>query len=119
MSEVKQSVTDQVIEYEIKIDRKTKEFQDRTKDISEVFNLDFEYFETLREDFHEQTKELKTMRENMKQCQSMTNTAVTLASNNQQYSQKNYIMFKKWLECPNKNPCSDLCKILKETVNVD
>ena len=49
----------------------------------------------------------------------MTNTAVTLANNNQQYSQKNNIKFTKWQECPNENHRSDLCKILKETVNVD
>ena len=117
MSEVKQSVTDQVkSEFESKIDRKTKEFQDQTKDISDGFNLDFE---TLREKFHEQAKELRTLKENMKQCQSMTNTAVTLANNNQQYSQKNNIKFTKWQECPNENHRSDLCKILKETVNVD
>ena len=63
MSEVKQGVTDQVKrQFESKIDRKTKEFQDQTKDISDGFNLDFE---TLREKFREQAKELRTLKETM------------------------------------------------------
>ncbi|XP_062599015.1 uncharacterized protein LOC134260484 [Saccostrea cucullata] len=115
--EVKQSVTEQVKkEFGEKIDKKTKEFQDQTKDISEGFNLEFE---TLKEKFHEQAKELRALKEHLKRYQYLTETAVTLANSNQQYSQKDNIKFTKWNEQENENLRAELCAILKETVNVD
>ena len=54
----------------------------------------------------------------MKRYKSLTETALTLANQNQQYSQKNNIKFLGWKEKPQENLRDDLCAIMKETVNL-
>lgn len=117
MPELTQSVTDKIkTEFNDKIDTKTKEFEHQTKEISDGFQLEFE---TLREKFSTQAKELRELKQNLKECQHVADAAVVLANNNQQYSQKSNIKFTNWQESEHENLRSDLCRILKETVNID
>lgn len=117
MPELTKSVTDKIkTEFYDKIDTQTKEFEHQTKEITDGFQLEFE---TLREKFSTQTKELRELKQNLKDCQHVADAAVVLAHNNQQYSQKNNIKFTNCQESENENLRSDLCRILKETVNID
>lgn len=52
----------------------------------------------LQEKFHDQLEELRTIKDSWTQYQAMTETAITLAYNNEQYSQKNNIKFLGWKE---------------------
>ena len=109
--ELQESVTAQVKEeFENKIEEKTKEFKTQTKDIADGFNLDFE---SLREKFHDQLRDLRSLKENVKKYQSTADKALSLANHNQQYSQKNNIKFIGWKENAKENLREDLCAILK------
>lgn len=103
-------------EFEQKIETKTNEYESHVKDISDGFNLDFE---TLREKFSNQARELRSMMDNLKYIQHTSENALTLANQNQQYSQKNNIKFLKWEEKQTENLRDDLCHILKSTINID
>lgn len=48
----------------------------------------------LREKLLDQLQELRTLKDTLKLYQAMTETALTLANNNQQYYQKNIIKFE-------------------------
>lgn len=60
--------------------------------MSDGFNLDFD---TLREKLHEQNKELRSLKETIKECEEISVDALKLANQNLQYSQKN-IKFMGW-----------------------
>jgi phage-related minor tail protein len=64
-----------------------------TKEITDGVNMDIT---NIREKFQEHLKELRSMQSQMKQCKSLTESALTLANQNQQYSQKNNIKFLGW-----------------------
>lgn len=114
--ELTEGVTVQVkTEFENKIDSKTKEFESHTKDIADGVNMDLT---ALREKFHDQLKELRTLKDSLKRYQAMTETALTLANNNQQYSQKNNIKFLGWKEQRQENLREDLCSIMREAAGV-
>lgn len=128
-SEIKQEIVDEMKkdfeesiknkvkkEFEDKIDEKCKEFETQTKEISEGFNLDFD---TLREKLNSQASELRSLNDKLKQCESAAQSAMTLANQNQQYSQKANIKFLNWAEEKNENLRSKLCTILKEAVKMD
>ena len=66
---------------------------------------------------HEQLKELRSLKDNMKRYQT-TETAYTLANQNQHYSQKNSIKFLGLKEKGQENFHGDLCTIMKETASV-
>ena len=73
-------------QFDNKIDIKSKEFESRTKEISDGMNMDLD---ALKERFHEQLKKFRALKDNMKRYKILTETAYTLAYQNQQYSQKN------------------------------
>lgn len=104
IKEVKEALTEELTstvtskvrnEFDSKIDTKAKEFESCTKDISEGMNMDLD---ALKEKFHEHLKELRSLKDNLKRYQTLTETAYTLANQNQQYSQKNNIKFIGWKE---------------------
>lgn len=109
---VKSAVKD---DFERKIDQKAKSFVSETKEIAEGVNMDLN---DIREKFQEHLKEIRSMQNAMKRYKSLTESALTLANQNQQYSQKNNIKFLGWKETPHENLREDLCTIMKETVNV-
>ena len=114
--EIATTVTAKVrAEFDNKIDTKTKEFESCTKEISDGMSMDLD---ALKEKFHEQLKELRSLKDNMKRYQILTETAYTLANQNQQYSQKNNIKFLGWKEKGQENLRGDLCTIMKETAGV-
>ena len=94
LSEVKQTMKE-TLESEItekvektldkKIDTKAKDFEHTVKEVADGVNLELE---TLREKFVQQNRELRELKENVKQCQIMSGEALQLASHNHQYSQK-------------------------------
>lgn len=83
--------------------------------MSDGFNLDFD---TLREKLHEQNKELRSLKETIKECEEISVDALKLANQNLQYSQKNNIKFMGWKEKKDENLRMDLCTILKEKAGV-
>lgn len=83
--------------------------------MSDGFNLDFD---TLREKIHEQNKELRSLKETIKECKQISFDALKLANQNLQYSQKNNIKFMNWKENKDENLRMDLCSILKEKAGV-
>ncbi|XP_056001128.1 uncharacterized protein LOC130048448 [Ostrea edulis] len=111
--EIKADVTK---EFEQKLENNTKEFKGHVREISDGFNLDFE---TLREKLGDQARELRGMKENLKLLQSRADSAIRLANQNQQYSQKSNIKFLRWEEKQGENLREDLYKILRESVNID
>lgn len=124
IKEVKEALTEELTstvtakvrnEFDSKIDTKAKEFESCTKDISEGMNMDLD---ALKEKFHEHLKELRSLKDNLKRYQTLTETAYTLANQNQQYSQKNNIKFIGWKEKGQENLREDLCAIMKDTVGV-
>ena len=68
-----------------KIDTKAKDFEHTVKEVADGVNLELE---TLREKFVQQNRELRELKENVKQCQIMSGKALQLANHNHQYSQK-------------------------------
>lgn len=113
---MKSEITESVREnFDLKIDNKTKEFECQEKEVSYGFNLDFD---TLREKFHEQNKELRSLKETIKECKEISLDALKLANQNLQYSQKNNIKFIGWKEKNDENLRMDLCTILKEKAGV-
>lgn len=113
---LKSEITDSVREnFDLKIDKKTKEFECQVKEVSDGFNLDFD---TLREKLHEQNKELRSLKETIKECEEISLDALKLANQNLQYSQKNNIKFMGWKEQKDENLRMDLCTILKEKAGV-
>ena len=68
-----------------KIDTKAKDFEHTVKEVADGVNLELE---TLREKFVQQNRELRELKENLKQCQIMSGEALQLANHNHQYSQK-------------------------------
>jgi hypothetical protein len=114
--EITDSVKSQVRDdFEHKIDQKAKTFMSETKEIADGVNMDIT---NIREKFQEHLKELRSMQSQMKQYKSLTESALTLANQNQQYSQKNNIKFLGWKEKPHENLREELCAIMRETVNV-
>ena len=103
-------------EFEQELEKNTKEYRNQVKEISDGVNLDIE---TLREKFCEQAREMRGMKENLKSLQIRTDSALRLANQNQQYSQKCNIKFLKWEEKQNENLREDLCKILHESVSIE
>ena len=74
--------TDKVrAEFDNKINTKTKEFESHTQELSDGMNIDLD---ALKEKFHKQLKELRSMKDNMKPYQILTETAYTLVNQNQQ-----------------------------------
>ena len=121
LNEIKTNTTKEIKEdvkkeFEQELEKNTKEYKNQVKEISDGFNLDLE---TLREKFCEQAREMRGMKENLKLLQSRTDSALRLANQNQQYSQKCNIKFLKWEEKQNENLREDLCKILRESVSIE
>lgn len=124
IAEVKESLTKEITEdvkmhvkgdFESQIDQKAKAFASQTKEIADGMNLDLT---NIREKFQEQLREMRSLQESMKHYQTLTETALTLANQNQQYSQKNNIKFLGWKEKPQENLREELCSIMRETVNL-
>ena len=125
VAEVKETVSQEIInsvraqvkdEFENKLDEKAKSFIFETKEIAQGVNLDIA---NIRERFQEQLKELRTLQNAMKRYKSLTETALTIANQNQQYSQKNNIKFLGWKEKAQENLREDLCEIMKNAAKVD
>ena len=76
-------------------------------------------FETLKEKLHAQSKEIRGISQKLKQHQHTAETAIKVANQTQQYSQKTNIKFLKWQENKKENLRDDLVKILKSTVDLD
>lgn len=57
----------------------------------------------LQEKFHDQLEELRTIKDSWAQYQAITETVITLAYNNKQYSQKNNIKFLGWKDWGKEN----------------
>lgn len=85
-----------------KIETKTNEYESHVKDISDGFNLDFE---TLREKLNNQARELRS---NLKYIEHTSETVLTLAYQNQQYTQKNNIKFLEWEEKQTENEMTNV-----------
>jgi sugar-specific transcriptional regulator TrmB len=110
--EITDSVKSQVRDdFENKIDQKAKTFMSETKEIADGVNMDIT-------NIWEKFQGLRSMQSQMKQYKSLTESALTLANQNQQYSQKNNIKFLGWKEKPHENLREELCAIMRETVNV-
>lgn len=121
ISEIKkdltESVTDHVkTEFETKIEKQYKDFNSKTKEIEEGFNMDFE---SLKEKLHSQARDIRILQNSLKDCQIKSESAIVLSNQNQQYSQKNNIKFVNWAEKANENLRHDLCHILKNAINLD
>ena len=77
-------------------------------------------FETLKEKLLAQSKEiLREISQKLKQHQHTTETAINIANQTQQYSQKTNIKFLKLEENKKENLRGDLVKILRSTVDLD
>lgn len=99
-----------------KIDIKAKDLEYTVKEVADGVNLELE---TLREKFVQQNRELRELKENLKQCQIMSGEALQLANHNHQYSQKNNIKFMGWKETKDEDLRSDLCTILRKKVGIE
>ena len=116
-NDLKVSVTAQVqTEFETKIEKQYKDFDFKTRELADGFNLDFD---TLREKLHSQARDIRYLQDKLKDCQVTSQSALSLANQNQQYSQKNNIKFMNWAEKPNENLRNELCRILKNSVDLD
>lgn len=124
ISDVKETLTKEVIEsvkaqvkdeFESRVDQKVKTFVSKTKEIEDGVNMDLI---NIREKFQEHLKELRSLQSTMKRYRSLTESALTLANHNQQYSQKNNIKFLGWKEKPQENLREELCVIMKEAAKV-
>lgn len=121
LTEIKQTVKSEITDkFEEKLDQKieskTKDFERQVKDTADGFNLDME---TMKENFAQHNRELRTLKENLKQCQFMAREAIQLSNQNQQYSQKNNIKFLGWKESRNEDLRTDLCNILKQKTGIE
>lgn len=121
LKEIKEETTNDIKtavknEFEQKIENEISECKKEIKERCDGFNLDLE---NLREKFNAQAQSIRQMRESLNSLQYMAGNALTLANQTQQYSQKSNIKFLQWNETQNENLWDMLCRIMKETVNVD
>ena len=125
ISDVKESLTEEIIEsvktevkseFESRVDQKVKTFVSKTKEIEDGVNMDIA---NLREKLQEQLKELRSLQNTLKNYRTLTESALTLANHNQQYSQKNNIKFLGWKEKPQENLREELCVVMKQAANVN
>ena len=100
-NDLKVSVTAQVqTEFETKIEKQYKDFDYKTKELADGFNLDFD---TLQEKLHSQPQDIRYLQDRVKDCQVASQSALLLANQNQQYSQKSNQKFMNWAEKTNEN----------------
>ncbi|XP_023931848.1 uncharacterized protein PF11_0207-like [Lingula anatina] len=110
------------IKQEVKEDIKQEMQQyltDRLSLLSEKIDALYLDNESLREKLSKQISDTRKSLANLKETSHLAKTAVKMANYNQQYSQKNNIKFLNWPEKPKEDLRRDLCRILKEKVNVD
>lgn len=76
--------------------------------LADEFNLDLD---TLQEKLHSQAGNIRYLQDKLKDCKVTSQSAPSLANQNQQYPQKNNIKFMNWTEKPKENLRSELCRI--------
>ena len=79
-NDLKVSITAQVqTEFETKIEKQYRDFDFKTKELADGFNLDFD---TLREKLHAQAQDIRYLQDKLNDCQVTSQSALSLANQN-------------------------------------
>ena len=65
---------------------------------------------------HAQARGIRYLQDKLKDCQVKSQSTLSLANQNRQYSQKNNIQFMNRAEKPNENLCNELCSIPNNSI---